>query len=714
MTIYGLVVYALAWVFLIVGLSFLGRILMLILLMIVSPLAFVTAAVPKFRGMDVIGFDSWIKKLIEVSFSAVVFMFILYLVAEIVGAQVFSTTSVQTGQSLTGALVLLFLPAIMIVVLLRKGAKYAEEASGEFTKQILGGAKLLGGLAGGLAIGAATGGTALVGRAGVGKLAAKAASNEGLKQAGYTTDAEGNMVAKKGLGGYFARMALKTADYGSKASFDLRQTKLSKFASSKTGMDFQHASILGLGSKEGGYRGMQERSAEKLKKESELYKTTMTNDQVKDWSRKKALEYDTNKAEEMETARKLAGVTHLSEKQKQAFEENYEKKNGKRPEEYDSAEKLNAARMKAFKDSLGSSGFLGSISYEIMKKVTKDDSFVDKDNYKQSKEYRNWELEKEATMRSEKTKQGYYELNYEDKKKWLDYFDKSYEDLYKKAPTVESINENRSGLSSGFVDKHNYRNSHEYKDWENDKQDKLKSEKKKQGFDQFNDTAKKKWLDDFENNYEVLYKKAPTVESINERRLKNTKIAVGAVAGALTGGIAGGVVGAGALGSITGGAVNALEHASGIPGASKFIAGLDKQAKSTEKLNARIKELSEIIKKGKEVEFELFKKKSDGSVETDSSGKPIMHKESIFVKSSSGEVTDEIDQDKLEEAIEIKNVRLEEIKKKKDPNSLLERIKLSKEKSLLMSLRTAEEKLIDMTGRKEAASGGSKPSTPKP
>jgi hypothetical protein len=164
MVTYAFVIYPLAWIFFIVGISFLGRMIELILLMVISPLAFVTASVPGMKNINTIGFGSWTKKLFETSFVAAIFMAILYLVAQMMNANIFSNTSLNdTNLDITQRLLLIFIPALLIIVTLKKGSEYAKKASGEFTGFIMSSMKVLGGLAlGGVALGAA--GAASVGR----------------------------------------------------------------------------------------------------------------------------------------------------------------------------------------------------------------------------------------------------------------------------------------------------------------------------------------------------------------------------------------------------------------------------------------------------------------------------------------------------------------------------------------------------------------------
>ncbi len=158
MVAYGLILYMLAYSFLVAAFSFLARMLTLIMLMVVSPFAFVSYAVPGLKKIGKVGFDSWLSSLLSASFMGAVFMFILYVVTTIMKADIF--TQISKKDLLTtnpvGWLVVVFVPSIMICMLLLAGTKYAKKASGEITGVVINGAKVLAGLAvGGAALGTA-------------------------------------------------------------------------------------------------------------------------------------------------------------------------------------------------------------------------------------------------------------------------------------------------------------------------------------------------------------------------------------------------------------------------------------------------------------------------------------------------------------------------------------------------------------------------------
>ncbi len=155
MTIYGFLAISLAWAFLTVGISFISRLITLMILMIISPLAFVTVAVPKLRDRGTIGFNDWLKQLLETSFVAAIFMAILYIITEIIRANIFTSFSNDlTSLPSLQRILLLVVPALVVVIFLRKGADYAKKASGAITEHVMNAAKLVGGVG----LGVATGG----------------------------------------------------------------------------------------------------------------------------------------------------------------------------------------------------------------------------------------------------------------------------------------------------------------------------------------------------------------------------------------------------------------------------------------------------------------------------------------------------------------------------------------------------------------------------
>jgi len=304
-----IVLYA-AYVFLMVGLLFVGRVVALWLSMIFAPLAFASYTMP--FNIPGFGHKDWWDMLLKNAFLAPIFIFFLYMIvmfAKFLPTIVsYNTNSPDTMQQIMSIVI----PFAILVILLMQAKKIAVEFSGEIGKGITGMVKAVGGFVGGAALGA----TAMVGSGVVGGISSRIAKSNTLIEASE----------KKGLGGWAARRALGTANTGAKATFDLRKTGVGGALGKGMGMNFQSAKGIGLGTKEGGYKGETERRNKKNMEEFETHKTTMTNDQVKDWAK---------------------------ENDKKDADGNL----------FTTSEQLNNYRMKNFNDNIGKTGLISSMAY---------------------------------------------------------------------------------------------------------------------------------------------------------------------------------------------------------------------------------------------------------------------------------------------------------------------------------------------------------------
>ena len=258
--------------------------------------------------------------------------------------------------------------------------------------------------------GVAMGGVAMVGGATVGMLASRAAGNQSLQEA----------AQKKGLGGFASRMALRTANYGSKASFDIRKTAAGKKLSSESGINFDKglsgAVGLGTAATAGGFTGRVERKAEEIKKNAELYKTHMSDDQVRARTAKEQNDFNEKKNQAKQAA--IKNGEPWTQKEEDEFEKG-------RPKAYSTAAQVNADRMKKFQENIGKTGLVGSLAYSITAKPTDKEVAEAK--------------EKHVTQRTEaqekaKKEQGTY---YDEKT-----FNQQY-DAKHKEPTKESMMDSR-------------------------------------------------------------------------------------------------------------------------------------------------------------------------------------------------------------------------------------------------------------------------------
>lgn len=297
-----------AYAFFVAGFSLLGRLVELWMLIIFSPFAFMTSALPLGEIMEDMNWKKWMHRLMSTAFMAPVFMFFMYLIARIVSADMFSqflTKNTGTGTtSATSKILAVAIPATIIILLLLKATSYAKKGGGQLGTMAMG----LGKMVGGLALGAATGGAALAATATLGK-----GSSYLLGKKGEDWRAKSE---EKGLGGWAAKMALKTTNLGANASFDARK------APGAVKDLFKN-----LTSAEGGYKGRVKKSQEKDEEGRKLFKTTMSDDEVKAWSIKNG---------------------HVNE-------------DGSA--KYQSADQLNEHRMQTYKNNLGKTGFISSMAY---------------------------------------------------------------------------------------------------------------------------------------------------------------------------------------------------------------------------------------------------------------------------------------------------------------------------------------------------------------
>lgn len=256
-----------AWAFFRVALLFIGRIIGFWFLMIISPFAFISIALPKGNI-----FNKWLNTLLELSFVAPVFLFMLYIIMQVLaGGQLLSSLSSPSGASLAEfSFDAIFIPVVMVIFIylaLDKTINLTKSLSGDFGDI---GAKI-GGAVLGVTGGAVLGGTALVGRAVGGKFANK--MFEGGKMQEWAASKDSALKRNIGMRG---AMVLDTAR---KASWDARGVGLVGKGIKATGLN------LGNAGGKGGYV-----------------------QQEKDWIKEQ---------------KKVAALVEMSEKDKDAIKERY-------------------------------------------------------------------------------------------------------------------------------------------------------------------------------------------------------------------------------------------------------------------------------------------------------------------------------------------------------------------------------------------------------
>ncbi|KKQ28016.1 MAG: hypothetical protein US45_C0055G0008 [Candidatus Nomurabacteria bacterium GW2011_GWA1_37_20] len=289
-----------AYAFFIAGLMFIGRLIELWVLIIFSPFAFMSWTIPKFAGIEYLGWDAWLKRLISTAFMAPIFMFFIYLIFMLlphIGKFNESSKELTILRIILGILI----PSIVIMAMLLKATHFAKKGGGQFGEMALKGAKM----AGGVALGAATGGAGLALSGTLGAKFAKIASDDALK-------------AKAASGDRGAQRKLALANSFAGKSFDFRQTGVGKFIGKKTGMDFNAGTgALGLGTKtlEGGYKEQTKRKTEAEEEKFKTYKTIAVS--AEQQTRAGQYKEDLNEAKRKNTV--------FDEKTEREFKKSYEK-----------------------------------------------------------------------------------------------------------------------------------------------------------------------------------------------------------------------------------------------------------------------------------------------------------------------------------------------------------------------------------------------------
>ncbi|MEI7709378.1 MAG: hypothetical protein WCI76_01545, partial [bacterium] len=143
-----------AYTLFVAGLSFLGRMMELWVLIIFSPFAFLSSIVPQLSGVDYLGWKSWFQRLISTAFMAPIFMFFMYLIFKLI--QFFPP--ITAGSGVISKILQMLIPALIILGLLHRAIKFAEKGAGEFGKVIITTGKAALGAATAIGVGVATGG----------------------------------------------------------------------------------------------------------------------------------------------------------------------------------------------------------------------------------------------------------------------------------------------------------------------------------------------------------------------------------------------------------------------------------------------------------------------------------------------------------------------------------------------------------------------------
>ena len=216
------------YIFLAAALMMVTRTIMLILLMIFSPFAFMAFGFPRLEQYG----QKWLDKLIKQTFVAPFFIFMLYINSVLIDKTDIFTMSGAKDATFTGALsgadptsYAIIFNFIILIGFLIASLIIANNFAGETGSRARGWAMGASKWAGGMATAGAVGTGAFAMRQSMGKIGAMGADNKALHE----------QAAEKGWRGSIARG--KLAMYGgmSKATYDPRATKLGKTALSGGG-----------------------------------------------------------------------------------------------------------------------------------------------------------------------------------------------------------------------------------------------------------------------------------------------------------------------------------------------------------------------------------------------------------------------------------------------------------------------------------------------
>src|SRR3989344_2134160 len=296
----ALMIYA-AYAFFIAGISFMGRMIELFVLIIFSPFAFMSFSIPELEKIGYLGWTAWKDRLLTTAFMAPIFMFFMYFIFRMIQAKIFANLTTNNGGALQ-TILFVIIPALVILSLLMKATEFAKKGGGQFAAVVTSGAKIISGVALGAATGgAALAGTALIGGAGgstANKLASGANRFGAWSEKKFGTSFGANKLAS-GL--------TSVGAYAQKSSFDIRGIKIGgKSLASVTGIPMGEA-------KQGGYTQRRKEQVEKRMKRAELLNVR------EDEGLKQALNKTEGDLQELlaTNAREIESVDKLIEKKRQ-------------------------------------------------------------------------------------------------------------------------------------------------------------------------------------------------------------------------------------------------------------------------------------------------------------------------------------------------------------------------------------------------------------
>jgi hypothetical protein len=244
----------LSYVFFVVALLFLTRIITILLSMILAPLAFASLMFPGGSGVPYIGFSQWLSNFLKACFMAPIFILFLFIILQFLETDFITVTK---GAGLWIQILSIILPFALVIGLLFGAKKVAVSLSGEAGKVIGDFAGKAATAAIGVGAAVATGGLALAAQGTLGAVGTSIAS------AGKARANDPNKSSfSRGLG----RLQQGIGSKMSTSSFDWRNTAAGQQIMKNTGMDAMGAGTMFGQTLQGGYVAQQQAVRDKWSK----------------------------------------------------------------------------------------------------------------------------------------------------------------------------------------------------------------------------------------------------------------------------------------------------------------------------------------------------------------------------------------------------------------------------------------------------------------
>jgi len=274
---------------------FLGRVIGLYIGMIFSPFAVMTRGdMPLIGNIGTLKFKDWWTELGKNATVAPIFVFFLYVIYKFIDSDFLKIFDTTLNASFFSVIISISIPMLIVFFMLKKGGDMAKKLSGEIGTMISGAITKVAGVGAGLALGAATGGTALLGGRVLGG-GATALNNSRVGERLRDTAANGNWLTRN-----LARASLGGIDKASKGSYDVRQSALGKTLDqnifSKVGVNLDQKGLnalsgigIGLGTdqRKGGFEADTKRRQENQKKNFDMLDSKMSKGDIQKFNDEK-------------------------------------------------------------------------------------------------------------------------------------------------------------------------------------------------------------------------------------------------------------------------------------------------------------------------------------------------------------------------------------------------------------------------------------------